>query len=44
MDFGIPFGGFFIGAEGIKTEEEAEIYGGGWGTIWSLLPFGLRHL
>ena len=25
---GIPAGGLFTGAEGIKTEEEAEIYGG----------------
>ena len=28
MDFGIPFGDFFTGAEGIKTEEQALIYGG----------------
>ncbi|MFA9431672.1 M28 family metallopeptidase [Egicoccus sp. AB-alg2] len=28
FDFGIPFGGLFTGAEGIKTVEEAAIYGG----------------
>jgi hypothetical protein len=28
IDVGIPAGGLFTGAEGIKTEEEAEIYGG----------------
>jgi Zn-dependent M28 family amino/carboxypeptidase len=28
FDFGIPFGGLFTGAEGIKTPEEAAIYGG----------------
>jgi hypothetical protein len=44
MDFGIPFGDFFTGAEGIKTEEEAEIYGGRLeynmvpATIWPATP------
>jgi Zn-dependent M28 family amino/carboxypeptidase len=28
FDFGIPFGGLFTGAEGIKTPEEQAIYGG----------------
>jgi Zn-dependent M28 family amino/carboxypeptidase len=28
FDFGIPFGGLFTGAEGIKTPEQAAIYGG----------------
>jgi Zn-dependent M28 family amino/carboxypeptidase len=28
FDSGIPFGGLFTGAEGIKTDDEAEIYGG----------------
>lgn len=28
FDYGIPFGGLFTGAEGIKTDEEAAIYGG----------------
>jgi Zn-dependent M28 family amino/carboxypeptidase len=28
FDVGIPFGGLFTGAEGIKTPEQAEIYGG----------------
>jgi len=28
IEVGIPAGGLFTGAEGIKTEEEAEIYGG----------------
>lgn len=27
-NFGIPVGGIFTGAEGIKTEEEAQIFGG----------------
>jgi Zn-dependent M28 family amino/carboxypeptidase len=28
IDAGIPAGGLFTGAEGIKTEEEEEVYGG----------------
>jgi Zn-dependent M28 family amino/carboxypeptidase len=28
FDFGIPFGGLFTGAEGIKTDAQAEIFGG----------------
>lgn len=28
FDFGIPFGGLFTGAEGIKTPAQAEIFGG----------------
>lgn len=28
FDSGIPFGGLFTGAEGIKTDEQVEIYGG----------------
>ncbi|MBA2445920.1 MAG: M20/M25/M40 family metallo-hydrolase [Nocardioidaceae bacterium] len=28
MDVGIPIGGIFTGATGIKTEEQAEVYGG----------------
>lgn len=28
FDFGIPFGGLFTGAEGVKTPEEAVVYGG----------------
>jgi Zn-dependent M28 family amino/carboxypeptidase len=28
FDFGIPFGGLFTGAEGIKTPEQAAIFGG----------------
>ncbi len=28
IDVGIPAGGLFSGAEGVKTEEEADIYGG----------------
>lgn len=28
FDFGIPFGGLFTGAEGVKTDEEQAIYGG----------------
>lgn len=28
FDFGIPFGGLFTGAEGLKTDEQEAIYGG----------------
>jgi Zn-dependent M28 family amino/carboxypeptidase len=28
FDTGIPFGGLFTGAEGVKTAEQAAIYGG----------------
>ncbi|MEJ7742244.1 MAG: M28 family peptidase [Nocardioidaceae bacterium] len=28
MDVGIPVGGLFTGATGIKTEEQADVYGG----------------
>lgn len=28
FDFGIPFGGLFTGAEGVKTAEQAAVYGG----------------
>ena len=41
---GIPAGGLFTGAEGIKTAEEAAIYGGTAGAaVRPLLPPGLRH-
>ena len=45
IDVGIPAGGLFTGAEGIKTEEQVAIYGGTAGEpVRSLLPPGLRHL
>ena len=41
---GIPAGGLFSGAEGIKTPEEAAIFGGTAGAaVRLLLPPGLRH-
>ena len=36
IDAGIPAGGLFTGAEGIKTAEEAEIYGGDAGDQYDL--------
>ena len=42
---GIPSGGLFTGAEGIKTAEEAALWGGTAGVrLRPLLPPGLRHL
>ncbi len=41
---GIPAGGLFSGAEGIKTAEQAAIYGGTAGAPYRpVLPPGLRH-
>ena len=41
---GIPAGGLFTGAEGIKTAEQAAIYGGTAGRrLRPVLPPGLRH-
>jgi Zn-dependent M28 family amino/carboxypeptidase len=42
---GIPAGGLFTGAEGVKTAEQAAVYGGTAGVAYDpLLPPGLRHL
>ena len=42
---GIPSGGLFTGAEGIKTAEEAALWGGTAGdAVRPLLPPGVRHL
>ena len=42
---GIPAGGLFTGAEGIKTADEAALWGGTAGQpVRPLLPPGLRHL
>ena len=44
IDVGIPAGGLFSGAEGIKTAEEAAVYGGTAGErVRRLLPPGVRH-
>ena len=44
-DVGIPAGGLFTGAEGIKTAEQAAIYGGTAGAaVRPVLPPGLRHV
>ncbi len=41
---GIPAGGLFTGAEGVKTAEQAAIYGGTAGRrLRPLLPPGVRH-
>jgi Zn-dependent M28 family amino/carboxypeptidase len=41
---GIPAGGLFSGAEGIKTPEQAAVYGGTTrGRVRPVLPPGLRH-
>ena len=41
---GIPAGGLFTGAEGIKTAEQAAVYGGTAGVaVRPVLPPGLRH-
>ena len=41
---GIPAGGLFSGAEGIKTAEQAAVYGGTAGVaVRPVLPPGLRH-
>jgi Zn-dependent M28 family amino/carboxypeptidase len=36
IDVGIPAGGLFTGAEGIKTEEEAAVYGGTAGVAYDI--------
>ena len=42
---GVPAGGLFTGAEGIKTERQESIYGGFAGTrLRPLLPPGVRHV
>ena len=44
IDVGIPAGGLFTGAEGIKTAEQAETYGGRrWRGLRPVLPPGLRQ-
>ena len=41
---GIPAGGLFSGAEGVKTPEQAAVYGGTAGVaVRPVLPPGLRH-
>ena len=41
---GIPAGGLFSGAEGVKTAEQAAVYGGTAGSaVRLLLPPGVRH-
>ncbi len=40
---GIPAGGLFTGAEGIKTPEQAEVYGGTAAPVRPVLPPGVRH-